>query len=472
MEETMKKSRFVSQSVRISIKRFLSFLLILFLVEQVTAQHLPLLKLSKDRSYIETVEGDPFFWLGDTAWELVHRLNREEILEYLDNRKAKGFTVIQTVVLAEMDGLNTPNAYGHLPLIANDPARLNEEYFKHLDFVLSEADKRDLYVGLLPAWGDKFNKKWGTGPEIFTPENAEKYGTLLGNRYRDYSNIIWILGGDRIPESPQQFEIIRSLATGLQKAGVNHLISYHPSGTRIASDFFDESWLDIDMYQSGHSSLVKEYQYSKKSRSKNFRRPVINGEARYEDIPDRFWENDDFGRLNDTDVRVSAYWSLLGGAAGYTYGSNDIWQMYEQGRTPTLDARLGWKKALDLPGAQQMKHLRELISSLEWQKSVPAPELILGSNPEDKGHIVASRAPGFGLFYTPEGRSIQVNLQQLDFQKFNAYWFDPRNGTVQEISEKESLKNGIFKPPTSGRSNDWLLLLLPKHKKFKINKLH
>ena len=43
-----------------------------------------------------------------------------------------------------------------------------------------------------------------------------------------------------------------------------------------------------------------------------------------------FGKNRDFGRLDDTDVRVSAYWSLTSGAAGYTYGSNDIWQMYSE----------------------------------------------------------------------------------------------------------------------------------------------
>jgi hypothetical protein len=58
-----------------------------------------------------TADGRPFFWLGDTAWELFHRLNREEATRYLEDRASKGFTVIQAVALAELDGLNTPNAY-------------------------------------------------------------------------------------------------------------------------------------------------------------------------------------------------------------------------------------------------------------------------------------------------------------------------------------------------------------------------
>jgi len=37
----------------------------------------------------------------------------------------------------------------------------------------------------------------GKGPVIFTPENADRYGTFLGKRYKDFPNIIWINGGDR-----------------------------------------------------------------------------------------------------------------------------------------------------------------------------------------------------------------------------------------------------------------------------------
>jgi len=77
--------------------------------------------------YLVTETGKPFFYLGDTAWELFHRLTREETELYLKDRAAKGFTVIQAVALAELDGLGTPNAYGHISLHHNDPTQPNEE---------------------------------------------------------------------------------------------------------------------------------------------------------------------------------------------------------------------------------------------------------------------------------------------------------------------------------------------------------
>ncbi len=60
-------------------------------------------------------DGTPFFYLGDTAWELFHRLSKEDAEKYLENRREKGFTVIQAVILAELDGLNTPNMEGEKP---------------------------------------------------------------------------------------------------------------------------------------------------------------------------------------------------------------------------------------------------------------------------------------------------------------------------------------------------------------------
>lgn len=48
-----------------------------------------------------TAPDTPFFHLGDTAWELPHRLSLEEAEMFLKNRAAKGFTGIMVVLLAE-----------------------------------------------------------------------------------------------------------------------------------------------------------------------------------------------------------------------------------------------------------------------------------------------------------------------------------------------------------------------------------
>ncbi|MFO0845783.1 MAG: DUF4038 domain-containing protein, partial [Gemmataceae bacterium] len=196
------------------------------------------LKVSDNKRFLVTADGKPFFYLGDTAWELFHRLNREQAERYLKDRAAKGFTVIQAVALAEFDGLKEPNPYGQTPLIDNDPTRPNERYFEHVDWVIDKAAEFGLYTGLLPTWGDKWNKKWGGGPEIFTPENAAAYGEWLGKRYRDRP-VIWVLGGDRPVEKEQHKAIIRAMAKGLRQGdGGAHLMTFHPTGGAGSSQSF------------------------------------------------------------------------------------------------------------------------------------------------------------------------------------------------------------------------------------------
>src|SRR3954451_857211 len=133
------------------IKRILGICLLLSFTLILNAQ----LKVSSNKRYLVTADNKPFFWLGDTGWELFHRLTREEADKYLQNRADKGFTVIQAVALAEMDGLHVPNAYGEVPLENDDPTRPREAYFQHVDYIINKAAELGLYIGLLPTWGDK-----------------------------------------------------------------------------------------------------------------------------------------------------------------------------------------------------------------------------------------------------------------------------------------------------------------------------
>ena len=164
------------------IRRSFPFVLAFLVANSSVAQ----LRVSDNHRYLVTADNKPFFWLGDTAWELFHRLTREETEKYLRDRAEKKFTVIQAVVLAEMDGLNIPNAYGETPLENNDPTKPREAYFQHVDFVIDKANQFGLHIALLPTWGDKvFKDRWGVGPEIFNPNNARVYGKWIGNRYKN-----------------------------------------------------------------------------------------------------------------------------------------------------------------------------------------------------------------------------------------------------------------------------------------------
>ncbi|MEZ4848763.1 MAG: DUF4038 domain-containing protein [Bacteroidia bacterium] len=158
---------------------------------------LPRLKVSDNHRFLVAEDGKPFFYLGDTAWELFHRCNREEADMYLRKRAEQGFNVVQAVALAELDGLNTPNPYGATPLTNNDPTKPNEKYFQHVDYIIQRAAHHRIYIALSWAHLGEINYKetfWEQAREIFTPENAQIFGKWIGARYKNQTNIIWVWG--------------------------------------------------------------------------------------------------------------------------------------------------------------------------------------------------------------------------------------------------------------------------------------
>ncbi len=418
-------------------------------------------RVSANGRYLLDQAGQPFFWLGDTAWELFHRPTFAEADQYLQDRASKRFTVIQAVVLAEYGGLTEPTPGGNLPLVRNDPGQPVEAYFQHVDAVVARANALGLVVGMLPTWGDKWNKKWGQGPEIFTPTNARTYGKFLGQRYRDRA-IVWILGGDRPVESDQHTQIIRALAAGLAEGdGGRHLMTFHPAGGRTSADPFGaDAWLASNMIQSGHNTDNPNYQAIAADYARTPAKPCLDGEPGYEDHPANFRAEN--GYLTPLDVRKAAYWAMFAGAHGHTYGCHDIWQFFDPQRHPAVSAaRTPWRTALGLPGAGQMRYLRALIESRPFLTRVPDQSLLVG-DPGSKGdHIQATRGDdgSYAFIYTPSARPFRVDLIRLAGQTLRVAWFDPTTGQTTEIDTIPRAGIVEFVPPRLPGVPDRVLIL-------------
>ncbi len=437
-------------------------------------QSLPNLKVSDNKRFLQTADGKPFFWLGDTAWELFHRTTREQAALYLDNRAQHGFNVIQAVALAELDGLNAPNAYGHKPLIENDANRPDvkdgpsNDYWDHVDWIIQEANKRGIYVGLLPTWGDKWNKKWGQGPELFTPNSAEKYAKWLSTRYKN-AGIIWILGGDRPIESEQHRAIIQAFAKGVRAGDEGkHLVTFHPSGGSGSSQYFhEEQWLDFNMRQNGHTTeFTGRYDATSKDYELQPTKPVIDGEPVYEGHPISF-DAAKFGHSIAADVRRPFYWNVFTGAFGHTYGHHSVWQMWTNDQPPVNNPLIPWTEAITQPGALQMKHGKALIESRPFFSRIPDASIIVPDR-------ISTSVPGAGRYqfvatrdmdgtylmvYCPVGRQFTVDLSRLKSRQLVGWWFNPRTGDAQSIGEFENSAKKEFVPPAPGELLDWVLVI-------------
>ena len=425
-----------------------------------------MLQISENNRYIVKDDGSPFFYLGDTAWCLFHRLNREEAGIYLENRAAKGFTVVQAVVLSEHGGLRVPNALGEREFIDGDMRRPNERYFEHVDYIVDLAASLGLHVGMLPSWGDKVGVNyWGEGPAHFVnEENSEYWGGYLGERYGS-KPVIWILGGDRPFDCNE--EIWRKMAKGIKSSETEpHLMTYHPMGGYSSSHWLQpEEWLDFNMMQTGHGAFVDTWRKVGSDYSRLPTKPVMDGEPCYEDHPDGFNQNSVY--LNDYHVRVAAYWAMLAGAHGHTYGCHAMWQFWDPAKTLPINwPKLPWTESLHLPGASQMSHMRRFFESRPFLSRIPDQSLITDGQRFGLGHVQAGRDGTKGksdasyiMVYFSKAHEVEIRTGCIAGDGIRGWWFNPRTGEAEETRVLEKRETQAFSTPDDNMGRDWVLVL-------------
>ena len=463
------------------------------------------LRVSDNKRFLVHADGSPFFYLSDTNWQFLHRARREDAEQLLEKRRQQGFTVICGVVTGALDAvfynkpLGVPNAYGDLPFIDKDVSRpaatpgsdpndaAQYDYWDHVDYLVSSAESKGIYVGLIPAWHDHYRAG------LVNKSNARAYGRFLGKRYGARPNIIWVLGGDTNIDHHEstlgelaarlkrniarvtgaeareliEADTFRELAAGIKEGETRpHLMTFHPRGGTSSSVWFQrESWLDFNMLQSGHDAYdIPNYRAITADYSLVPVKPTMDGENRYED---HAVNNDpQAGWFNDYDNRQAAYWGLFAGGHGHTYGNRGVWQMYEPGREPYNPLRYYWYDAMDLPGAWDMKHVRDLMLSRPMLSRVPDQSIVQDAL-SGADHIQATRGDGYAFVYAATGKTFTLNPGKLTGRTVVAWWFDPRTGTATQIDEFLSSGARQFDPPGDPqRGNDWVLVLDDKARKF------
>jgi hypothetical protein len=454
-------------------------------------RQLPAIRVHADGHYLETTDGKPFFWLGDTGWKVIHCLSRSDASYYLHTRAQQGFTIVQLMVLDENDGITETNALGQLPFIDSDPTRPNDNFFDRVVEIADEAAADGLYVALLPAWGDQLTAPWGEGPRIFRNDNlpaVHRYAKYLALRLRGRSNVVWMLGGDRpakldaassdqYPNSPgigagfaanyDWTPIWREFAAGLAEgAGNSPVILYHPSsGIYRTSKFLaGESWLSINGMQSGHGGGHNQpvWDWIAEDYALNPAKPTLDLEPNYEDHPYNPWPqwNPATGYFRDHDARKQTYRSVFAGACGVTYGDHAVWQFAGSGAEVINHADRDWISAMFSPAGRQMGFLRQLMESRPFFSRVPDQSLIVGDPGKGGFHLQATRdrEGTYAFIYFPmNDQSANIDLAKLNAKRIRAWWYDPRAGVGSLIGEFDGAGQREFRTPPQGP--DWVLVL-------------
>lgn len=412
----------------------------------------------------------PFFWLGDTAWLLLSHLSLEEAYLYLKNRQEKGFNVIQATLIHEWPQVNLNQQSALINEDFSQPA-IESGYWQHVVKIVAMAQELGLYMALLPTWGG--NVKNGH----LTLDNVDPYLDFLLTTFKDFDNIIWLLGGD--VKGDVAPELFNHMGERLKKESPATLVGFHPFGRTTSSQWFQQaSWLDFNLFQSGHRRYDQitlgawddnqssdlncgedNYRYVEHDRALTPAKPTVDGEPSYEqivqglhDFSQPYWQA--------WDVRRYAYWSVFAGAAGHTYGANAVMQFYQANGEPgAYGVKNDWQVEMNYVGAGCMTHLKTLMESVDYTHGAPAQGLIVTGSGEKYQHLSVFAGDSFLLAYDYLGTAFTLDLTNYA-APLTLHWFDPLTGTRHYSGTVPNGKAVSFVPPVKLEGHpDWVLVL-------------
>lgn len=424
------------------------------------------LRVSEDHRHLKN--GDqPFFWLADTAWLLCQTTTEQEARIFLTNRRDKGFTVIQAVMLHTVPGEKESS------LAAVSSNVLTKEYWDYCSRVVAIAQELGLYIALLPNWGSVVKEGF------LNEDNIETFITYVADRFGGCPNVIWTLGGDIRGAGYEA--LYRKAGMLLRRLTPDKLICFHPFGRTSTSLWFHgEEWLDFNMFQSGHRDYNQaslgawddnaeretffgedNWRYVDRDLAMDPPKPTVDAEPSYEwilhglhDLSQPYWR--------EWDVRRYAYWSVFQGSMGHTYGHNSVQQMYCNSLKPgSYGAHWTWKDSMHHIGAEQMGVMRRLMESVDWQSGRAAEELLLSGQKERYHRISVFAGKDFLFAYDYLGEKFTINLTPWAGRKLSAWWFNPVSGCRSYFADLTGQTAAEVKPIARfTQDNDWVLVVL------------
>ncbi len=432
------------------------------------------LKVSANKRYLVDQRNVPVFLNGDTAWSLIAQVSKEDAELYLRDRASRGVNSI-IVTSPEVyycsncrDKDGPQNFYGDGPFTkVNDFTTPNEAYWKHADWVIRKAGEYGIQVLLCPCYTGFQKNKDGWWTDDWENRNSVEdcawYGRWVGKRYRDFSNIVWVMGNDRNPR-----RVVRQARRDGQGDQIREPESpVYPSFTqryvlggscRLGSSARSRPWLTLNAtYDYPGDAAPSDWMYVKSYADYN-RTPVMPFylfESHYEYA--KSWGNGTIQGI-PLNIRKEAYQSAFCGSTGHHYGNNAIWGIESvPDYQPGCD--LPWKEHLNDPGTSVL-FIGQLLNSRAWHTLVP-----------DQDHTVMTAGYGSGSSYAPctrtsdgttvmafipDSRTVTIDMAKISGKAAKCWWFNPRSGESPPIGDYPTSGKKDFRTPDN---NDWVLVI-------------
>ena len=416
------------------------------------------LKASDNGRYLVDQNGTPTLLVGDSPHSLFVNLSPHQADTYFANRASYGINAVWVEVLSNTytAGRSDGSTYdGIIPFTTpGDMSTPNPAYFRRVDQMVRLAANHGIQIVM-----DAFETAgWMPVLEQNGLQKAFRYGKFLGNRYKNFNNIIWITGNDfqTWNTSSTDNHLIAALMQGIASADPNHLqtteLNYLVSGS--LDDLLLVPYTTLAgayTYYPTYAEVLHEYNAA------NFV-PVFMEEANYE-----FEDNTGMDYGDPETLRRQEYWTMLSGATGQLYGNHYTW---------TFDS--GWQQNLNTPGIRQLQYMKDFFSARQWWDLVPDQThtvVIAGygtfadsGSLHDNNYVTAARVPDGSLVlaFCPTSTTITVDMTQMRGLT-NASWFDPSNNTFSGIAGSPFGNTGtqdFTTPDNNGNGNpDWVLVL-------------
>lgn len=396
-------------------------------------------------THLVDADGQPFFWLGDTAWPLLTSYGVETAKAYISRRAEQGFDVIQTVFTwgAQIDpatGEQIPyevtlpavNDRGHTIWADGDPSTPDPAFLDDCDEIFAHAESLGVAMLVIGIWGNYVVER-----AMVDADAAHAFAKALGERFAHRANLLWMNGGDRIPTGYE--DVWNAYARGVRDGGARQLMTYHPTGSHSSSYWWhDADWLDFNFIQTW-GTWSRVYSMTAADRALTPAKPTVIGEPAYEDGPEY-----PTGPITPNLVRRQAAWSWFAGG-GHTYGQNQSWRMEP-----------GWFDAVESTGANQLHHLRELLESRPWHEMIPDQSVLYDGGGHGRSLRAALRTPDRRrwLVYLPEPGMVDICIDRVAGAEVRATWIDPRTGEqhdggVHETMNERGIVFPLFEDPRS-----------------------
>lgn len=306
--------------------------------------------LDASRSHlVNNFTNKPVFITGDAAWSLIAEPSDADVDAYLNDRASQGFNAIIVNLIEHQYADHAPaDIYGDAPFNGPSFSHPNERYFAHADSVIRRAAAKGITVFLFPVYlgygsnaCNKNNEGWGTDMETASDDAMRAWGVYVGNRYKSFPNIVYVIGCDADPRTcePSLLGKLNDVATGIKSADSVHLMTADNAGQQSALDVWSGyRWLDINLMYNSSDPAKLNFEYT---------RP---------DFLPFFMDEDEYENEHETTplrLRTRQYWSVLSGAyLGSFFGNNPIWCFGETNPSSAVPCRSdkSWKSELGSAG--------------------------------------------------------------------------------------------------------------------------